>query len=57
MGGDIGVIQLGSERELCFALPDYSIIVRLGHRETTKIILWETYTPRPKVLFWHGFDN
>ena len=69
MGGDIGEIQLGSERELykyinhyavvtkasskiilvqvyiTFALPDYSSEVI----ETPKIILWETYTPRPRV--------
>ena len=75
LGGDIGEIKLGSERELykyinhyvavkrgkkkniyiyilvqvniIFALPDYSSgVIEV---ETPKIILWETYKPRPRV--------
>ena len=76
LGGDIGEIKLGSERELykyinhyvavkrgkniyiyilvqvniIFALPDYSSgVIEV---ETPKIILWETYKPRPRVLIY-----
>ena len=34
---------------IIFALPDYSSgVIEV---ETPKIILWETYKPRPRVLF------
>ena len=61
MGGDIGEIQLGSERELYKYIFYHYAIVSKGSSKiilvqvgvhyicTPKFILWETYKPRPRV--------